>query len=251
MDINDFEFGTTLARTCLQGSKRLVVCFEPGEDGMPLAGRNDEAWAQQLVADAGWDGLHILPQKLDWYQDPELWDFMQTLQENGFFTGYNSVVTYGNSMGGFGALAFAEICEANRVVALQPRTTLDNAFPWPTSLPEEFPTGTLGPHADAIDGLAEGTEILVFADSFYSYDWAHAERIKGAELFNVRFVGHAIPAFFAEIGVAGEMARRAISGKLEKIWFGGALQARGDSKIYRKGLATHFLKGGQPESPVV
>ena len=248
MDIQNIDIGNTLVRSCLQGSSRLVVSFEflaLGEDPAK------PAWAQDIVANEGWDGLFIMPKVLDWYQNDEIWTFINAMKASGFFEDYDSVVTYGNSLGGFAALAFATLCGAERVVAIQPRTTLRWGVPWPSEMSSKLEYSRTGPHADALKDLDYETEFLVFADPHYARDWAHATRVPGARLFEVPFSGHAIPEYFTEIGIMYEVARRAISGVLEADWYDNAMQAKTKSALYQRGLAADLRRRGEAEGAIV
>ena len=251
MEIEELDLGNTIARSCLQGSGRLVVGFETGGNPRALARPERPAWAQKLVADAGWDGLHIMPKVMDWYQAAEVWQFFNTLQNTGFFDGYKSVVTYGCSMGGFAALAFAKLAGATRVVALQPRTSLREAVPWHSYHSARMSYNRVGPRADALNGLAAGTEVLIFADPLHKRDWAHASRVTSAEIYRVPFAGHNIPLLFKESGIMGEVSRQAISGSFSRRWYYAALRARRETTPYQKSLKAALLSRGQPEGAVI
>ncbi len=248
MDIEEIDLGATVARSCLQGSKRLVVSFE----FMPLGEvPYRQAWAQDFVANAGWDGLFMMPMVLDWYQDQVIWDFFDAMQSSGFFEAYESVVTYGNSLGGFAALAFASMCNAERVVAIQPRVTLRRAMPWPSEMSENLVYPRNGEHANALVDLQDDVEILVFADPYSARDWAHASCVPAAKLFEVPLVGHEIPDFLLELGVFGQVARRAIAGQLDEGWFANVMQAKAQSRIYQRVLAAELRRRGKAEGAVV
>ncbi|NOR62133.1 MAG: hypothetical protein GQ535_06525 [Rhodobacteraceae bacterium] len=251
MDIQEVDLGNTIVRACLQGSKRLVVGFETGGNSRALARPERPAWAQKLVADAGWDGLHIMPKVLDWYQAPELWRFFKTKQSEGSFEAYKSVVTYGCSMGGFAALAFAKLAGAKRVVALQPRTSLQETPPWHSYHSARMSYNRVGLRSDALNGLAAGVEVQIFADPFHARDWAHATRVTEVEIYRVPFAGHNIPLLFKEIGIMGEVSRHAITGALTRACFFEALRGRRESPIYEKNMQAALLRRGQPEGAVV
>lgn len=251
MDIQEANLGGNIVRSCLQGSGRLVVGFESGGDGSALDRPERPAWAQALVADAGWDGLFTIPKVLDWYQARELWAFFKTMKKSGFFDGYESVVTYGSSMGGFAALAFAELTGAERVVALQPRTSLRYTAPWLSEDSARLTYNRVGPHADAVDGLPPSAKVMIFADPFFARDWAHAQRVPGAEVFRVPFAEHKVPELFKEIGILGTIVRRAISGNLERRWYNEALRNRRDANLFQQGFGAALLRRSKPEGAVV
>ncbi len=248
MEIQEINLGRTLVRPCLQGSGRLVVSFEPGGHAADIG---QPAWAQALVAKAGWDGLHIIPKVLDWYQSPEIWRYLALAERTGFFDGYDEVVTYGSSMGGFAAMATARLVRAKRVVALQPRSSLRWSVPWPSAQSSQLSYPRRGARAEALDGLTADMDICLFADPFYQRDWHHASRVPAAMLFRVPLVQHRVPQFFQEMGLLGALARRAISGTLERGWYREKMRGRRRSSIYRRGLAAALCHRSQPEGAVV
>jgi len=246
MDIQEIDLGNTVVRACMQESTRLVVGFENEAGKAALGG----AWAQGLARKAGWDGLHIMPKTLNWYQAPEIWDYFRMAAKTGFFEDYESVVTYGSSMGGFAALAFAKLVGAERVVAMQPRSTLRWAMPWPSEMSDNLAYNRVGPFADAVDGLTPSMSVQVFADPFYARDWSHAKRVPGARLYRVPLVQHHVPRVLMEIGILSEVARRAIDGRLEPRWFREQMRGRGRSPLYQNCLK-QALSRRQPESAVI
>ena len=238
-------------RSCLQGSSRLVVGFQSGGRGRWLDRPERPAWAQALVANAGWDGLFTIPKVLDWYQADELRTFFKTMKKTGFFDGYDSVVTYGSSMGGFAALSFADIVGAERVVAYQPRTTLRYTVPWPSSDSARLTYNRVGPHADVVDHLPSDTKVMIFADPFYARDWAHAKRVPGAEVFRVPFSRHNVPWLFKEIGILGTVSRRAITGSLDRLWYNKALRGRRGTRIYKHNIEAALLRRSELKGAVI
>lgn len=237
MDIEQIDLGEHLARTCTQGSDTLVVSFEIGGGDVNRSDENNVAWAQDVVANAGWDGLYILPKTMNWYQSPELWEFFRTMQKTGFFTGYKRVVMYGNSMGGFAALAFAKLSNAKRVVVFHPRTLLKHSeLPWASKFSQKLKYNRTGPRADALNGLEAETDVMIFVDPLFKRDKAHANWICGGhkrtEIIRVPFIGHDIPTFLSSIGIISTVARSAIDGKFDHKWFYSAIRARRSNPDY-------------------
>ena len=247
MDIQEIDLGNTVVRACLQDSTRLVVGFE---NGAGKAAQGGDAWAQGIARYAGWDGLHIMPKTLNWYQASDLWDYFHLAGKTGFFEGYESVVTYGSSMGGFAAMAFAKLIGAQRVVAIQPRSTLRWTLPWRSEQSDNMVYNRVGPHADAVDGLTPEMDVQVFADPFFARDWNHAKRVPRATLYRVPLVKHNVPRVLKEIGILSEVARRAIDGRLEPSWFREQMRGRGRSVHYQFCLEK-ALSRRQPEGAVI
>ncbi len=256
MDIEQIDLGENYVRTCLQGSERLVVSFETGGGMVERKNANRKAWAQGLVGDAGWDGLYVLPQIMTWYQAEELWGFFITMRKSGFFDGYKEVVMYGNSMGGFAALAFARFCRATRVVAFSPRATLsDKVLPWDSAFSSQLSFNRKGPQANALNGLKAGIEVLVFVDPIYDRDYGHARWIAKnhaqTKLIRVPFLWHDIPAYLAEINILPSVACGAIAGAFDEGQFYKDIRNRRKSPLYQGHFRRYLLNRGKAEGAVI
>jgi len=259
VDINQIDLGENFARTRLQGSGTLVISFEFGGDEVDLTDADRAGFAQQMIHQAGWDGLFILPKRHCWYQSPELRTFFRTLRDIGFFDDYTRVVTYGFSMGGFAALAFAGLAGATQVVAFNPRTTLDaSVLRWPSPLSLKLKYNRKGPRADVLSELPETTSVTIFVDPFSRRDKPHANRVlaahKQTELVRVPFIGHGVPRFLKQEGLLKKTAFDAISGRFDRKWFYQAIRNRRlDAEYHVRMKAALALRSGrgQPESPVI
>lgn len=256
MDVEQIDLGENFVRTCLQGSDRLVVSFESGGGRVERPDKDRKAWGQGIVADAGWDGLHVLPKVMKWYQAQELWDFFQAMQKTGFFGGYKEVVMYGNSMGGFAALAFAKYCSAQRVVAFHPRSTLAKwVLPWNSAFSNQLTFNRIGPPADALSGLEPGIDVLLFADPLYRRDYSHACRVaknhSETKIIRVPFIMHDIPAYFAETRILRKVARSAIQGRFDEAQFYQDIRLRRKSPLYQGHFKRYLLRRGQPKGAVI
>ena len=256
MDIEQIDLGDNFARTCLQGSDRLVVSFESGGGSVVRPGKNRKAWGQELVASAGWDGLHILPKIMNWYQSPELWSFFKMMNRSGFFHGYKEVMSYGSSMGGFGALAFAKLSESTRVIAISPRSTLNkNTLRWNSNFSRQLQYNQKGLRADALSGLTPEIDVMIFVDPLYQRDMRHARRIANhhnkTNLVRVPLLGHEIPKFLSDEQILGQVSRSAIAGEFDKAWFYQAIRWRRESAFYHKRFEKMQLRRSKAKSSVV
>ncbi len=256
MDIEQIDLGENYVRTCLQGSDRLVVSFESGGGRVERPESSRAAWGQALVANAGWDGLHVLPKIMKWYQAQELWDFFKTMRKSGFFDGYREVVMYGNSMGGFGAIAFAKYCCATRVVAFSPRSTLAKwVLPWDSAFSSQLTFNRIGPPANALSGLETGIDVMIFVDPFYDRDYSHARRIvenhAETKLIRVPFIMHDIPAYLAEAKILQQVARHAIDGDFNEAAFYKSIRGRRKSPFYQGHFKRYVLNRGKAKRAVI
>ena len=73
----------------------------------------------------GVDAVHVLSRENRWYQHPELVKALAAIM--AATTGYERVIAYGSSMGGFAALRYGAACGANVGLALSPQYSVDPA----------------------------------------------------------------------------------------------------------------------------
>jgi pimeloyl-ACP methyl ester carboxylesterase len=73
----------------------------------------------------GIDAIHILSRENRWYQHPELMDALAAVVDAT--AGYQRVIAYGSSMGGFAALRYGAACGATVGLALSPQYSVDPA----------------------------------------------------------------------------------------------------------------------------
>jgi hypothetical protein len=71
------------------------------------------------------DAIHVLSRDNRWYQHPELMDALAAAA--AMTTGYEKVIAYGSSMGGFAALRYGALCGATVGLALSPQFSVDPA----------------------------------------------------------------------------------------------------------------------------
>jgi len=73
----------------------------------------------------GIDAVHVLSRENRWYQHPELDEALAAVA--AATKGYEQVIAYGSSMGGFAALRYGATCGATVGLALSPQYTVDPA----------------------------------------------------------------------------------------------------------------------------
>lgn len=256
MDIQQIDLGENYVRTCLQDSKTLVIGFESGGGKVERPEENKPAWAQRTITNAGWDGLFILPKKMNWYQSPELWDFFKSMKATGFFANYERVVMYGSSMGGFGALAFSKLAGAELVVAIHPRTTLvERDLPWKSGFSRKLTYNQRGPRADVLHGLSPKTKVMIFVDPLKERDKSHADRVArrhaNTDIVRVPLGGHGLPTILANLGILREAVTQSIAGEFDKKWFYQELRRRRELEAYHRNLKQAILRRSKLKGSVI
>ncbi len=132
-----------------------------------------------------------------WWQTPEMDEVIDKLHRERILSKYKTIVTYGMSMGGYGALMFSERLGAHRVLAGVPQYSIDG---------EKIPTETrwgadreriVLQHDDMDAGLIKGGEVMVLFDPLFRADCIHVDRLRRHRAIT------ALPVPFAVHGPGG------------------------------------------------
>ena len=98
------------------GSSVCYVTFAPYTDDRTL---DRPGFGEDYFRACGTDAIHVLSRENRWYQHPELDDALATIAAKT--GGYDRVIAYGSSMGGFAALRYGAACGASVGLALSPQ----------------------------------------------------------------------------------------------------------------------------------
>lgn len=218
--------------------ERLLITFEfagaPFErpDGYRLG------WASRPLRNRGISHLCIKPKRVDWYRGADLHQALAALARKRFFRQFRRVITYGGSMGGFGAMVFADLVGAHTVLALNPQTTLDlNKVPGENRFPKAQEQSWSGPFSDVADELSDRAELIVAVDRCFRPDWRHLTRLRPevlskATILNMPYLGHSIPAHMQALGVLAPVLNGVLEDRLETGAFYARLRERRRLKRY-------------------
>ncbi len=229
---------------------RLLVSFDARDaDRAPPPRR---PWAWHMAEDAGWSHLGLMTSpRNDWYRQRAVLDFFDGLRDSGFFKGFDDVVFYGSSMGGFAACTFVAAAPGARVMAFSPQSTL---VPARVPFEQRYHLGlrrgdwTDPRYLDAADCLKLAGSAVVLVDPRHAADAAHVARLPTARLtvLHCPYMGHRIPHHLAEMGGLGDLMRAMIEGAEDAQGFALHLQGRKASVSYHKALIKAALARGHP-----
>jgi len=191
-------------------SGTLVVSFESMGPSMANPSRDRPGWGFRFLASRDESVLFVKPSKPNWYRRP---DFHRWLDRNAaLFAAFDRVVLVGASMGGYGALAFAEPMRATGILALNPQSTLaPDLVPWEDRFPRGLTEDWSGPYRDGA-APARG-KLFVVADRYEALDMRHVNRLKSAFFYNFPFVGHIIPIWLSQVNGLKPLMRAVIDGR--------------------------------------
>ncbi|OJU12465.1 MAG: hypothetical protein BGN86_12625 [Caulobacterales bacterium 68-7] len=164
-----FRSDNLVVRTRLpHGSTRVIVTFAPwrSDPGLERPGFGEEFLAAHEL-----DGIHVTCAGNDWYQYPEMPEAYEAIRRAA--APYESLITYGVSMGGYQAIKAAAPLNARRVLAISPQASVD---------PSKAPFETRWPEAKDIDFIDDeivrsDARYVVVYDPRSPLDAAHARMI--------------------------------------------------------------------------
>ncbi|BEV11628.1 hypothetical protein ATDW_21240 [Asticcacaulis sp. DW145] len=152
--------------------------------------------------DAGYDVIAFKTNVDHWYQDIPKHIF-ETVRARTLDKGYLRRITYGGSMGGFGALAFSRHLEADTALVFSPQISLGEAFDkrWDSYLNKfewAYPINS--------DTFSEKIHIIAIYDPM-DIDAKHIDLLKDYVVhekftpIQIPFAGHATPQYLSEIKI--------------------------------------------------
>lgn len=177
------------------------------------------------------------------------------------FDGYRRVMTYGASMGGYGALAYAGLCKATHCLSLNPQVRLGPSVrKWET----RFRPADLQDWQDRrlrVNPSLSGVKHLVtLHDPYLTQDHRHIQMIQQPQHVQLHFPfgGHRMPEQLNHLGLLtwlfdcvianrldpGEFTRRIRPRRQLPVWRKLMFDRAGESACRKAILLHHFPQGG-------
>ncbi|MEP3634424.1 MAG: hypothetical protein ABJQ23_01000 [Shimia thalassica] len=221
-------------------SSHLTVCFEHMGRPEAIPDRNRLGWGHTLLErKTNHSGLMIKPDYSNWYRQHGLFEFLKSLGEVSFFASFDRVMTYGGSMGGYGAIAFADVCQADIVLSMNPQATLNTEI---ASWEPRFKGGKAedwsGPLCLASEGCKNAAEVYLVFDRRFDLDRKHIELldIPYANELNIPYVGHFIPRHLKNMGFLGDLYYSIAEGEYDPVSWRRNFRKRRFLADYRENL---------------
>jgi hypothetical protein len=225
----------------------LVVTFDNLSDaGYP--GYDIRPWAEKFIREQGWSHLGVVAQGPTWYRDAQLIARMEALRDAGFFARFSRVVMAGASMGGFGALAFADLAPGCDVIAFSPQSTLSNDLvPWERRFDKGRAQDWSLPRSDASQTLGQAGRVWVVYDPFLQPDFDQIARLPQDKTVHLKAFGqgHKTALVLRRMDLLKSVMREAVEGRLTPQWFYKATRARKNIYLYRKVMEEHLVARGK------
>ena len=213
----------------IYATRRLIITFEYASQNPKRGDVFRHGWGAKRFRAQRMSHICVKPKASDWYRNPDLAAALTDLREQGVFDQFETIITYGGSMGGFAALAYADLVQATTVLALNPQTTLDlTKVPWETRFEEAQLQDWTGPYSDAVGLCSNAKQVLCVYDPFTARDAAHVARLEQPNLIHVRapFLGHGIAEPLSELGLLWRLMTWAKNDEMDLLCFHQVLRAR-------------------------
>lgn len=214
-----------------------VACPDNAVVSFPYAEKGDASemppFGQQNFSKAKTPTVYIRFRTADWFQSYEAFDLSWAIRK-GLGQECN-LVTYGVSMGGYGALLLSGPLKAKKVIAIAPQFTIDRAvFPWEHRW--SWAAKYIGHFIHNIDACISPTaEKHIFFDGL-SADRRHVAAFKTDQswhLTNLPNASHQIMRFLKETGTLTTLMQDwFVDGPPVKLLHKQTRQARRSSQIY-------------------
>ncbi len=184
-----------------------------------------------------------------WWQTPEMDTVIALLRDTGVLGSYKTIVTYGMSMGGYGALMYSSKFGAHRVIAGMPQYSID-----PARMPEERrwtnDKARINFIYDDMEvGLTKTGEVAVFFDPLFRPDRLHVDQLyqhRPITALPVPFAIHGLGSALNDMGILSSSIVTMILEGVDPAWFRARVRtARRHSPFYLNRMARMLAERGR------
>ncbi|UYM18512.1 hypothetical protein [Endozoicomonas euniceicola] len=218
----------------------LIVTFSSAKIPIPINKLDDPTcspWGFDFVSKSGFNVISFsCIEKDNWYRSDVFLKFIKQLGDK--LRKFNSRLGYGESMGGYGVSAYANLLNLQRVLILNPISTLkSDLIPWESRFHSEK---KLNWDSGCFDGARMLSSGYIVYDPLHNLDKAHALRYSN-DLIPLRLpaVGHGIPYHLKRLGILKKLFFDFVYDCVDLSWFYRKIRGRKIYHHYYKTLSTH------------
>ena len=222
-------------------------------DNLASVGEYDppQPWLQIRTARNGFSILGIISRRKDWYRNDSGPALLTSLRDAGLFDGFRRIVFVGTSMGGFAAVALSRIVPGSTVRAFSAQSTLSRDIaPFEKRYRYAFRKWdwTSPDFLDAADSVDAAGEVFLFYDPFIAEDRAHAKRMQGPAVREIKcgHFGHKLIRQLKGCGVLDDLFRDIGMGTFDEAAFRQRLRSRRTVRNWQKEFLGNVVSKGHP-----
>ncbi|WP_421989690.1 hypothetical protein [Roseococcus sp.] len=250
---------TTIGRVFDGTTLRVVDASRPADSDVlvitfparsPRQGLDRRPFGQQFLQASNISSVHVTADRNHWFQTTEAEAAIQAIKP--IAARFRRVVTYGSSMGGYGALAWSRRLGATDVVAISPQFSIDRRrVPWERRWSEEAATLDFFDDDMAENLNPDATVTLIFDP--LTADGRHGAEITAlsarASTLLAPFGGHPAGTFLRDIKLLSSAIRKLASGTADIPSLRRAIrQGRASSALYWSQRAAGLAKSKRLEA---
>lgn len=233
----------------LDQSEQVVVTFSP-RLGAPRPGpaHPNAGFGQEFFRKSGISVFHVVAKWNHWWQLGEMEEVLQAIRDR---RGTRALWTYGASMGGAGALMFADRLDAAGAIAMSPQASVDlsRADFEPRWMADRRRIKTFD---DRWLDTGLSTPTWLFYDPTHAEDDQHARMIAATaadiHCIPVLFSNHAAMRMLLECGLLSDTVRNVLAGRFDRDAFLQSVRSRrSGSSVALTGAAKVLSRRGDPQ----
>jgi len=226
----------------------LIVTFETIQ-GIRALSDKAQPLGWDMVRTLGWSSLSLMSDGDTWFRDHDVYGYVDTLIDDGFFEEFDRVIFYGAGPCGYAAAAYSVAAPGATVVAIQPQATLDPRITeWDERFVHMRRTSFSDRYGYAPDMLDAAKQAFLIYDPEVELDAMHAALFTrtNVEKFRLRFLGSAIQSELIEMQRLLPLIALAGTDKLSSHNFARLMRARRDYPPYLRGLLAAVDRRDRP-----
>lgn len=189
-------------------------------DNTGSAGPVDErlGWGFEYLKGRGFNVVSFLESDhRSWYRRPDFFQLVKDVNDLLAPLEFSSRVSYGGSMGGYAAAAYAQELKVDRAILLNPISTLNpDLAPWELRWKTRKKVSWTSDYFDGVAGIADVSRVDLVVDPLFGLDNRHAKRFSAfsdrCTVWKIPGVGHMMPFHMAKLGLLETFVLTLISG---------------------------------------
>ena len=226
-------------KTLMVTFENLDHVYERSDDRMP--------WGYGFVEAHNWSMLGLMAHDWTWYRDEAVFDFFDSLRDEGFFKGFERVVFYGASMGAYAACAFSAAAPGATVICISPQATLDRTIAsWECRYLKAWRRNFGSRYGYAPDMVEAAEKVHLFYDPHAPLDAMHACLFQSENVtkYKCRFMGHRIASLWVSLGILKPIVEGCVEDRFAVDEFYKLLRARRENPRFQRELLNRLIGAG-------
>lgn len=195
-----------------------------------------DGWGFRIFQNKAYSVVSVMSLRASWYREDEFSYILDLLRGSCLLKSFTKRISYGGSMGGFAAAAFAKLLGVQKTILLNPITThCSEIAPWETRYPLLDDDWSEGVRC-AVEGIRECEEIFVVVDNLFHLDFQHANRFRKqgipTTLIRVPGVGHGIPIHLSQMNLLKDLVISIVENRFDRMDFSKKIRCRRQYERY-------------------